>query len=809
MALPDNPMADTEPGFARNKKGLRGADAGEPRGAEEGLDALYEDQFGDMADPHSREVTVRTYGDATFGRGGETETERFDLGTELDYVARQAMGAMYGDTFPLLKQEPDDQDWTKWGEALWDRHASAITHRVHIVERNRLFRMGVQWISSLGTVGWREPPKPRDTARVVDNVVKPALDQRAQIISEQRPGFKAMPVSQDPADLKKAEAQQAALEYQWEQQDMRSVTQEATYWNGTDGVSFLELYWEPDTGPWDEAFGYDEQTGMLQPLGPDGEPAQTPFKYQLGDVKSKVRRIEQVRVSANANVTNKPWYWVIRDLIPLGEAVHRYGEDVAEEAHGESTTIASPYSDDIMRIGPAVRLGYILPDKNELLREQEVVARYTVYCEPSQYLPRGLMQIHVGKVLVYHGALPTGHVPMVRWSDGSTDPAFYPEPIMDAWIDSQMRINAVKSKWVENVRLNAGTKLLSKRGAISAETLLGGTMTLIEAKGLGSLNDLVKPLDPFSLAKDALELLANEKKNFEDISGWNDVSRGQFSADTSGRAILAIREQLERIFAPPVTAAAKAMTDWAKLSIAFMRWGYDQPRLVSIEGSGRPDLARALSSQDFEGVTHVHLDPETLMPLPRALRLQLLDDLYSKGMMDPTEYRRRLPFAWTQNIQYPDEAHTARARRVVEAMRQGQWLPLLWMDNEIIHKDVLERELLLPDDTPQQIRAMAFQRWMQLQGQLMMKQSGMMLPMGGGAGAPQPPPSPGQKPGQPGGQPLPPQGAGQGTGAVPPQPFQNTNPAVKGGSYATLGGETDQNRAARQFDQMIQGKKPR
>ena len=195
-------------------------------------------------------------------------------------------------------------------------------------------------------------------------------------------------------------------------------------------------------------------------------------------------------------------------------------------------------------------------------------------------------------------------------------------------------------------------------------------------------------------------------------------------------------------------------------------------------------------------------------PLPRALRLQLLDDLYAKGMLAPDEYRRRLPFAWTQNIQYPDEAHTARARRVVESMRQGQWLPLLWMDNEQIHKDVLERELLLPDDTPQQIRSMAFQRWMQLTGQQMMKQSGMMLPMGG-AGAPQTPPSPGpQGPGQPGGQPLPPQG-GSTMGSTPPQPMQNTNPAVKGGTYATLGGETDQNRLARDFDRQIQGKLPR
>lgn len=767
------------------------------------FDDLLQDQ--DTPEPLSQEITER--------KGLlEEPSEEYDAnqGLTLDYVTRQAMGAMYSDSFPLLKQEPGEEDWVKWGESLWDRHASAVTHRLHIIERNRLFRMGVQWISSLGTVGWREPPKPRDVARVVDNVIAPALDQRAQIISEQRPGFKAMPHTQDPDAMKRAEAQQAALEYQWEQQEMSGITKEAVYWSGTDGVSFLELYWEPDTGPWDQAFGVDEQTGMLQPLGPDGEPSQTgqPFQYQLGDIKTNVRRIEQVRVSANATSNRKPWYWVLRDLIPLGEAVLHYGEDVAEEAHGESTTIASPYSDDVMRIGPAVRLGYILPDKHELLREQEVVARYTIYCEPSQYLPKGLMQIHVGKKLIYHGPLLMGHVPMVRWADGSTDPAFYPTPIMDGWIDSQMRINAVKSKWVENVRLNAGTKLLAKRQSVSSETMLGGTMTLIEAKGLGSLNDIVKPLDAFSLGKDALDLLANEMKNFENLSGWNDVSRGQFASDVSGRAILAIREQLERIFAPPVNAAAEAMTKWAELSLGFMRWGYDQPRMIGVEGKGRPDLSRSISAQDFDGTSHVFIDPETLMPMPRALRLQLLDDLFARGMLPPDEYRRRLPFAWIRNIEYPDEQHTARARRCAEALRQGQWLPVLWMDNEQIHLDVLEREILLLDDTPQQVRSMAFERWMQIKGQQQMKAAGMALPMQPGAPPPPPMPPQGQPQGKPGmsGVPLP-AGGGQ-AGGAPAQPFAGTNPSVKAGTY-NQAGQTDENRGAKQFDAQMQGRKPR
>jgi hypothetical protein len=356
---------------------------------------------------------------------------------------------------------------------------------------------------------------------------------------------------------------------------------------------------------------------------------------------------------------------------------------------------------------------------------------------------------------------------------------------MDNWLFSQMRVNNVLSKWVENVRLNAGPKLLAKRASLAGETLLGGTMTVIEAKGIGSLSDIIKPIDGFSLAPDAKELFMLEVRNFENLTGWNDTSRGQFSTEQSGRAILAIREQLERIFSAPVNAAARSMTEWAKINCAFMKQYYDIPRVIGINGVTRPDLARSLSSDDMDGTTDVFIDPETLMPLPRSIRLTLLDDLWQKGLLDPREYRRRLPFAFVRNMEYPDEVHFARAQRAVEALRQGQQLPILWQDDEAIHMDVLNRELILQDNEPMEIRALAYERWTQLATQASMKQ--MQQAMGG---ASSPPPS-GQTGGPPGATPSP-----------ITQPFAGTNPGVKAATYSTAGGQTDQRRLGREFDQQ-------
>lgn len=659
-----------------------------------------------------------------------------------------AQRALYGESFPLaLDREPEKEDWVAWPRALWDRHAEGIARRVMLSQRNRLIRGGVQWIQPVGAGQYREPIRPRDSVRAVHNMVEPALDMRLQIVSEQRPGFRTKPITAEQDDQKKAESQQLALEYQYDQQQMERVFREAAYWAGTDGVSFLHQFWDPDRGPWHEFM--------------DGD------RSPLGDLCTRVQKIEEVRVSANATATERPTYWVIRTVIPLAEAVKRYGskvvrERVASGASGSSYSTSNTADQ---------RYGFMVPGEDELLENQETVEMYVTYCEPTEYLPDGLVSVIVGDEPIYVGDLPFGTVPMARFTDGSTDPAFYPKPIMEGWLDHQFRVNTLISKWIESIRVNSGGRFAMKPGTVSNETLIGGLISAIEVSGMGSISDSIMPIQGFSVGNDVMELLTFEIKNFEQKSGWNDAARGSISSNASGRAIMAIREQLERIFAPTVNAASVAMTDWAKITLFGMAWGYDLPRTVGVFGTGRPDLARQLQADDFDGVCDVEIDPETLMPMPRPLRLFLLDQMYDRQLMTAQEYRRRSPFAWTRNMASPDDDHEARARRVVEAIRSGaEPPPMRWQDNEAIHQDVLERELILNDAIDPQIWEAANQRWMQLADQAKQKAGG--APPGPGG-----PPAPSGD-GPPNGESLPP-------GA---QPFLGTNPGVAAASVPEMSG---------------------
>ena len=650
---------------------------------------------------------------------------------------RRLQRAIYGDAFPLASEDPDTRTdakaWAAWVRDRWDSRREAVAMHLHLVERNRLFRSGQQWISSTGTGPWREPARPRDAARVVYNMVDKALDQRLQILTDQRPGFSVTPQTQEPSDRRKAQAHQIALEYQYDQMQMDRKAREAQYWAQTDGVSFWHLFWNPDRGPWDEAIG--DTPGQRKPLG---------------DLDCQVLRVEQVRVSANATATEDPHWMVIREVITRAEAVWRWGVTGldASDTTAPTTSGAAAYAGS-EGMGQWV-LSQTTVGEGQRLREELVVDKFTMYIAPHpEALPGGLYVIVIGDTVVFGpDDLLWSAIPVIRVPDGSSDPSYYPRPQMEQWLDHQMRVNALVSKWVENIRVNSGGRFLARPNAISTETLIGGLTSLVEVRGAGSMDDTVRPVQGFSVGNDVKELLALEIKAFEDASGWNAVSRGQVTGE-SGRAIIASREQLERVFSPAVGASARAFTDWCKVAIAGMAWGYELPRTLGVVGLGRPDLATAVSSADFDGVSDVRVEPATLMPMPMAFRLYLLDNWLQSGVIDIKEYRRRQQFAVARDITTPDDDQEARAKRVAFAIRalaqnlESPVPPMRWVDNESIHQDVLEREILLQDDLPEQVVEAAMERWNALATQAAQKQGGTM---GGMPGGPSEPPAVGGGP---------------------------------------------------------------
>lgn len=614
---------------------------------------------------------------------------------------RRAVESLYGSHCPLTKDNPDPEEWASWACSLWDSRGEYMSPVLHRAEKLRMFRVGAQWISSSGNGAWREPPKPKDTVRRVVNMVGPAWDWRLQVLSEQRPGVRAKPRTMDPDDIRRATASNLVLEYAYHAQRFQTVLKEAAYWAQTDGVSFVRTYWDSERGQYDPE-----------------------MQAPLGDHAARVYRVEQVRVSSNATALEEPIWWVLKEVMSKAEAIAMYGSRVADEG-------TASYPDHIglsSRSNAASTVNSTIFSNTTMVdTDADVVDRYTVFLKPnSLFLPEGLELVVVGQMVVSLGPIPIRMVPISRLADGSSDPSFYPLPQGEQWVDDQMALNAVESKLMENVRRNSGGRVIAKAQALVTETLRGGNDSVIEVRAPGSLNDVIQPLQGFSIGNDVKELRAALIKRIEDLTGYNDTARGGMSANASGRAILAVREQLERVFAPSIYAAADMCKAWAKQTLAWTQWGYDVPRLIASLGKDRPDLGREISGDDIDPSIEIDLEVETMFPVPRSVRRYELDNLLQMGVLDPAEHRRRLGHADVGNLQTPDAVQEARAMRVCDAIRTGTPTPpMLWQDDESIHQDVLEREIILSAGVADGELQMAQQRWDELAQQQAMKMGGM------------------------------------------------------------------------------------
>lgn len=631
---------------------------------------------------------------------------------------------------PFLLAHTESDDWAHWVRSRWGLHRAAVEMHLYLVARNRLFRAGQQWVSSKGREPWREPARPTESARVVHNLIAPALDQRIQIVSDQRPGFEVDPAAETPDERRKAEGRQTALEFHYDAQGMERQTRDAGYWAGTDGVAFWHTTWDRDAGPWDVRMG----------SAPDQQ-------KPLGDLRTKTLRVEQVRVSSNATATQKPYYAIVREVLSETEAAYLYGAAGVQDrattgdlaGNGDNDTSGTG-ADGIM---PSWVLTQTIVGEGNRLNNVRTVERFTMYLDKhADILPDGLQLVVVGNAVVWGpGELLFGLIPIAAVRDGSTDPSYYPRPIMEQWIAAQMRINAALSLWVNSVRVNSGGRFLSRPDAISRETFVGSGCSILEVEGAGPLGDTIQPINGFLVGQDVKDLIAFDVKSIEDMSGYNDVSRGQVSNETA-TAVASANEHIERVFAPVVDALARGMEDWARINLAGMAWGYDIPRDLGAVGASRPDLARALSAEDFDGPSTVHVDAAKLIPMPRVYRLQILDDWFNRGLITQQQYMRNAKFASFKQVTSPDEDQEARAKRVADALRLGQPLPpppmlpgqpvpppmpgqppidpamaaaqplaLRWQTNEAIEQDVLEREILLQDDLPPAVVMAAGQRW--------------------------------------------------------------------------------------------------
>ncbi len=689
-------------------------------------------------------------------------------GLSRDAKRRLEQQRFFGTDFPDLKREAelmkqDDGDekagqrWRKWiNSRIGEQESVMRDKRLHWA-RHHHFRVGRQWISTRDGRTWREMDADKNTIRAVADLIGPALDFRLAIISEQRPGFRAHPQGTGIDAKETAEAQQSIAEFYYNKLNGQKLSRDSQSQAQTDGVSFLRVFVDKQAGPKrqdvkvvaqdDERFfslqaqGYKENAdGNLEiPInenGDEADPGVEPRRFSTGDIRTDILRAHEVWFDPEARTINGPFHaakWaIIRRVRDLEAARLETGNpDLESEGAG---FISDPILDSVDVTGsPQLTSGFQrglppFPSVRRRSRNTKTVFEFYVYIAPNAKagIPKGIFRRVVSNVLIKrHQELPGGKIPLARMTDGSSDPELFPRPVMSSWIPDQLTINSLVSKLIEHVRIYGTGRTIAQKGTVIEETYTNIVGSLLKYVGQ-------KPefLQGVRVSGDVWQSIQFFVKKLEDKTGWNDLARGQVTGsgsfqDVSGRALLGARELFERQFGPMIRATAEGMSDWAVLVVDYARWLFETPRLIPITGRG--DLAKRIEAKNLGEESLVFMDPETLSPLPRALRNQMLFDLLEKQLITVDEYRKRAPFAEIRSIHMGDVANVERAQ-LVNTIIEEQWerlaglapeerfdpaaggVAIMWQDEPSVHKNAL-LEIALDELKEFDMRALAIERW--------------------------------------------------------------------------------------------------
>lgn len=643
---------------------------------------------------------------------------------------KERLQRKFGADFPDLNST-NGPDWRRWIEGQRKKQESIMRDKRLHWARHRHFRAGHQWISTRDGRLWREPQSDVNDLRPVLNIVGPALDFRLGILSEQRPGFRYEPLGGGVAARETAEAQQAVAEHYFYRLRAWNVFLDAWFHAQTDGVAFIHVYVDKTQGPSKEdldlipqddprfmglqAQGYEVgEDGLLRlPYQDEGIPAPPDAPARLlfeGEISNKILLAHEVLFSPEARSINGPTeprarWALVRRMRDVQEARIETGDPTIE-----SEMVITSQS-DVLDMPIDRSMGWqrgLPPFPTRRQRIIDGVPEYLLWIAPDHFEPgleKGKWLRLVGNVIVEQAdELPGGCIPLARVTDGSADTDIYPRPVMSDWIGDQTAVNALLGALLKHARYFAGGRILATKNTILEETYSNVVGSVVEYQGM-------KP-DVFpatAAGPDAWRLLDWLIKKLEDKTLWNDLSRGQLSQtgsaqDVSGRAVLASQQMLERGFGPMVRAAAESATEWAQIIVKHAQWLFDTPRMIS-QTSGRGDLALKISKEQLDGLPMVYADPETLMPMPRALRQQLLEDQLDKGRISLATYQKRALYADVRDLQMGDTDQWQRAQWI-NTLIEDKWEELANMLTDERYAfagfAILYQDVDLQSPTPQQ-----------------------------------------------------------------------------------------------------------
>jgi len=521
--------------------------------------------------------------------------------------------------------------------------------------------------------------------RMVLNYILPTVETLAGKLTENRPGFIAVPASDDEDDTEAARQSERLLMFLWHELGMQQKIHEAVKWMAVSGTAFFKCWWDTELGEsyeFDEA-RVDETIEYLQGLGVEvpGQTEQRKTGLPVVDVLSPL----EVGWDPGAKDMDTCRWMIHANMLHIDEVRDRWPDkgkyvkpSVSSESEMQSQQILREFS------------------RNSATTESPLMDRTMVleyFEKPSPRHPEGYYAIVAGDIVLEEQEfLPYKKLPFMVMRHNTVPGRLAGEGVVTPLIPAQKELNKSVSQRIENKNLHAQPKWRAEKGSVDRQSFTDEPGEIIFYNRTAARPP--EPLPPPPLSPEHRLLEKEQIEHITNLSGISDVARGDIPSQISGRAIGLISDMDTTRHGPSVRELEHAIERMAEMWLWMWREYMPIPATIQVIGTNH-----ALEVLEFHAsqikTTRVRVQSNSMLPKMASYRREQIMQMYQVGMLgnpqDPAtsvKARKLMEFGEIDSIYGDASKDRNYAREENYLLRTGHVPDVSPWEDHITHIDV-------------------------------------------------------------------------------------------------------------------------
>lgn len=521
-----------------------------------------------------------------------------------------------------FRKSKEGKALVSWATSEFSRCQTAKSPKKQQWYENLAMVMGQQWLDKARGVPntkLQVQPAPRWLRRKTINRLRPFVRMETSKFLSTIPNIVSVPSTAEDEDVRAAyAAEQVWMSYQERKKFRREFTA-SVWWMVLTGNGFLKTWWD---------------SSVEVPISKD--------QVDQGDIA--YRKVSPFHLFVpemrEANIEDQP-YVIEAKVRPVSWVKKFYHDQIGDAEITPSTSSTNQLLDE----------GF-LKASNSTGKGLDAVVVYEFWVKPGTHdqLPNGGFFVLVDDVLVdFYDGMPYSHrqFPYTKFEHLFNDTFWADSPLVDL-IPLQREYNEVRTDLSVAARRMGNPQLLVQKGSIDTAKMTNEPgAQIVYRPGTA-------PPQPAPMAQIPQYVIEQQERilrDFEDVSGQHEISRGEAPAGiTAGTALAYLGERDDNFLTPQYQSIEESVERVATQTLTLFQQYVDIKRKIKVVGLDGSYDTMLLEGADIADGTDIRVEPGSGIGQSQAAKTAQVMDLVGLGIIQPDMALKLLEIGGPQKI---------------------------------------------------------------------------------------------------------------------------------------------------------------